>query len=158
MRRALHRSWCEALIDAAGDAERISMPHRIIPMFLDAMKLCAPLAGQYLTGPISGLGSDYFSQAAGLATHTDNDYVQALPGTFLSVWVALGDVTRWNGPLVVDGEPVYCARGDAIIIDGDTPHRSCAGTGPRPVALFTYIQRGMPFRPGNTQQRAEVEL
>ena len=149
---------CDELIAAAGPARHIAMPHRHHAPFLKAMKTLAPLARHVLKGNVSGLGSDYFGVAAGLATHTDNDYVQALPGTFLSVWLALADVTEHNGPLVIDGKAILCKKGDAVIIDGDTPHRSCAGTGPRPVALFTYIQTGKPFRPGNTQKREEVPL
>lgn len=155
---AMPRAFCDGLIQAAGDAERISMPHRMRPAFLEGMRWCAHLAHEHLGGKVSGLGSDYFSQAAGLATHTDNDYVQALPGTFLSIWVALADVTLRNGPLVIDGQAITCRKGDAIVIDGDTPHRSCAGEGPRPVALFTYIKTGSPFRPGETQKRVEVPL
>lgn len=149
---------CNLLIAAAGDQKRIVMPHRTLPAFADAMRMLAPLARESLGPAISGLGSDYFSQSAGLPTHTDNDYVQALPGTFMSVWLALADVTLGNGPLVIDGRAVTCRKGDAVLIDGDTPHRSCAGRGPRPVALFTYIVKGAPFRPGNQQQREEFDL
>lgn len=151
---------CDALIDAAAGAERISMPHRSHPLFRQTManpKLVARVE-QLVEGPVCGLGSDYYSQSAGLATHTDNDYVQALPGTFMSAWIALADVTASNGPLAVGRKIVLCNKGDVVLLDGDTPHRSCAGRGPRPVALFTYIRRGAPFRPGNKQQRAEVEL
>ena len=156
--RAVADGACDALREAAGGVDHIAMPHRTIPQFSVAMRWCADHARVYLGPNVSGLGSDYFGVAAGLATHTDNDYVQALPGTFLSVWLALADVTETNGPLVIDGKPILCKKGDAVIIDGDTPHRSCAGTGPRPVALFTYIQTGKPFRPGNTQKREEVPL
>lgn len=155
---ALEPARCDALIEAAKDAERIVMPHRTHPPFMVGMQKCAAFARIYLGLEVSGLGSDYFGVSAGFATHTDNDYVQALPGTFLSAWIALADVTDRNGPLVIGGRPILCHKGDAILIDGDTPHRSCAGTGPRPVALFTYIKTGYPFRPGKTQQRAEVPL
>lgn len=155
---AVHPEGCDALRRVAGDVDHIAMPHRESETFLVGMKVCAPLARKYLGPNVSGLGSDYFGVAAGLATHTDNDYVQALPNTFLSVWLALADVTETNGPLVIDGKAILCKKGDAVIIDGDTPHRSCAGTGPRPVALFTYIKTGSPFRPGNTQKREEVPL
>ena len=146
------------LLHSVRDADRISMPHRTNESFLVAMRQCLPLAQMKLGPEVSGLGSDYFSVSAGFATHTDNDYVQALPGTFMSVWLPLVDITLKNGPLVIGGNPVLCLKGDAVLIDGDTPHRSCAGKGPRPVALFTYIQTGKPFGPGKTQQRAEVDL
>lgn len=155
---ALNSQACDALLEAADGAERIVMPHRSVPQFLIGMKACAKFARERLGPNISGLGSDYFGSTAGFATHTDNDYVQALPGTFMSVWVPLADVTETNGPLVIDGEIVLCRKGDAILLDGDTPHRSCAGSGPRPVALFTYILTGSPFRPGNQQQRTEVKV
>ena len=58
----------------------------------------------------------------------------------------------------MEGRALLCSKGDALVIDGDMPHRSCAGSGPRPVALFTYIKTGYPFRPGKQQQRAEVKL
>lgn len=152
---------CQALRDAAGDRDRIIMPHRTVPQFMIGMRMLAPLARIHLgTSDISGLGSDYFSVSAGFSTHTDNDYVQALPGTFCSVWLPLLDITEDNGPLVIDGKAILCKAGDAVILDGDTPHRSCAGKpgAPRPVALFTYIVKGKPFRPGFTQQRSEVPL
>ena len=156
--RAVYRGECDTLIRAAKGAERIVMPHRSHPEFLVAMQACAVLARQWLGPNVSGLGSDYFGVSAASATHCDNDFVGAAPGAFMSVWLALADVTLDNGPLVINGQPIPCAKGDAILIDGDTPHRSCAGRGPRPVALFTYIKTGSPFRPGNTQQRAEVPL
>jgi hypothetical protein len=158
LRRALDGGSCDALIEAAGGAERIVMPHRSHPAFAHGMAGCARFARTVLGPDISGLGSDYFAVSAGFKTHTDNDYVQALPGTFASVWVPLADVTEHNGPLAIGGKIVLCRKGDVLLIDGDTPHRSCAGHGPRPVALFTYIRRGMPFRAGEQQKRAEVAL
>lgn len=155
---AVTTDGCDALLEAAGDAQHIQMPHRTHPAFLLGMRACADIARKWLGPDVSGLGSEYFAASAGSATHLDNDFVQALPGSFMSVWLALGDVTEKNGPLAFDDRIITCKKGDAIIIDGDTPHRSCAGQGPRPVALFTYIKRGMPFRPGRTQQRAEVAL
>ncbi len=150
---------CEALLESAGAADRIIMPHRTHGAFRIAMGLLADHASRKLgPHPISGLGSDYFATSAGFATHKDNDYVQALPGTFMSVWLPLADVTEENGPLVIEGKPIFCRKGDVLLIDGDTPHRSCAGRGPRPVALFTYIKSGSPFRPGNQQKREEVPL
>ena len=154
----LDPTWCDALIAAAGDTDHLVMAHRTHPMFLLGMKQCAAIAREYLGPDVSGLSSEFFGVSRGLGTHTDNDYVQALPGTFLSVWVALADVTDRNGPLVIDGAPVFCGKGDAVVMDGDTPHRSCAGEGRRPVALFTYVQRGKPFRPGNQQKRTEVPV
>ncbi len=158
VRNALSPQACDALREAAGDLDRITMPHLPLPPFKVAMVALAPLARSKIGNSISGLGSDYFSVSAGFATHTDNDYVQALPGTFMSVWLALDDVTENNGPLAIGGKVVLCAKGDALLIGGDTPHRSCAGRGPRPVALFTYIQTGKPFRPGKLQMREEVAL
>lgn len=154
----LEPAWCDALLEGAGGAARIVMPHRSHPAFALGMKACARFVRDRIGPEISGLGSDFFSVSAGFATHTDNDYVQALPGTFMSVWVPLADVTVKNGPLVIEGRAVLCRKGDVVLIDGDTPHRSCAGEGPRPVALFTYITRGMPFRPGEQQRRTEVML
>lgn len=149
---------CDALIRAAAGRHRIVMPHRFIGAFAVAMTIAAKFARDKIGPEVSGLGSDYFSVSAGFKTHADNDHVQALPGTFMSVWIALDDVTLKNGPLVIDGAPVCCAKGDAILLDGDNLHRSCAGHGPRPVALFTYIQTGQPFRPGTQQMREEVPL
>lgn len=149
---------CDALIESAGSSDRIIMPHRTRPQFLLGMKICAKFARHFLGPNISGLGSDYFSVSAGFPTHTDNDYVQALPGTFVSVWLPLAPVTERNGPLVVKGRAILCSKGDALVLDGDTPHRSCAGRELRPVALFTYIKTGFPFRSGDQQQRAEVPL
>lgn len=149
---------CDALIEAAAFAHRIVMPHKDVQHFKAAMSMLAPIAREKLKGDVSGLGSDYFSTSAGFGTHTDNDHVQALPRTFLSIWLALADVTLENGPLIIAGKPILCAKGDALLIDGDTPHRSCAGRGPRPVALFTYIRKGSPFRAGDQQQRTEVPL
>lgn len=159
-RGAATETACDLLIASAGSAERLVMPHRTHPIFMDAMKRCAKFAKALKGSSISGLGSDYFSASAGFSTHCDNDHVQALPGTFMSVWLALADVTERNGPLVIGGKLLLCSKGDAILIDGDTPHRSCAGLPgeKRPVALFTYIKTGCPFRPGDTQQRAEVTL
>lgn len=158
LRGAVTPEGCDALLEAAGERQRIVMPHRTVPAFLLGMKVCANFARPALGDDISGLGSDFFAASAGFRTHTDNDFVKAVPGTFVSVWLALADVTERNGPLVIDGRPILCAKGDAILIDGDTPHRSCAGHGPRPVALFTYIKRGWPFEAGETQQRSEVPL
>lgn len=147
---------CDALLEAAGDRTHEIMPHRTIPAFLLGMKQCAKYARSALGQDISGLGSNYYSRSAGFATHTDNDYIQALPGAMVSVWVPLADVTEQNGPLVIHRKPILCRKGDVLLIDGDTPHRSCAGYEPRPVALFTYIKAGAAFRPGRTQQRAPV--
>lgn len=158
LRGAVEPDMCDVLIEAAGNAERIQMPHRTHPAFAIGMGHCGRFARQALGSFVSGLGSDYFSASAGFATHTDNDYVQALPGTFMSVWVPLADVDAQNGPLAFGRKFVMCRKGDVILIDGDTPHRSCAGRGPRPVALFTYIRRGHPFRPGSQQMRTEVPL
>lgn len=149
---------CAAVVAATAGARRLVMPHRTHEAFAVLMRDLAPLVQPALGLNVSGLGSDYFSESAGLPTHVDNDYVQALPGTFASVWLALADVTLDNGPLVIDGRAITCKMGDAIVIDGDTPHRSCAGRGPRPVALCTYIRPGSPFRPGNQQKREEVPL
>jgi hypothetical protein len=158
LRDALDPDQCDALLQAANGADRIVMPHRTIPQFLLGMRVCARFARHALGDDISGLGSDYFAASAGFATHTDNDYVQALPGTFVSVWVPLAHVTERNGPLVIGGNIITCRKSDVLLIDGDTPHRSCAGQGPRPVSLFTFIKRGFPFRPGRTQQRTEVNV
>lgn len=158
--RAVTDDACDALLEAAGDAKHLLMPHRTHPAFLLGMQQCGGLAREVLGPPVSGLGSMYYSRSAGLAGHRDNDYVQALPGAFMSVWLALAPVTERNGPMVIDGKPVLCGKGDAILIDGDAWHRSCAGLPGerRPVALFTYIKSGSPFRPGRTQQRSEVPL
>jgi hypothetical protein len=155
---AIDPGACDTLLESAGNAERIIMPHRTHLAFTIGMRMCADFVRPILGEQISGLGSDYFSVSAGFATHTDNDYVQALPGSFLSVWLPLADVTERNGPLVIGGKTILCRKGDVLLIDGDTPHRSCAGTGPRPVALFTYIKTGFPFRPGNQQKREEVPV
>ena len=157
VRGAVHPQVCDIMRELAGD-QPIVMPHRALMVFRDSMKDLAHLARRHLGPDVSGLGSSYYSHAAGLSTHTDNDYVQALPGTFLSVWVALADVTERNGPLVIEGQARLCKKGDALVFDGDLPHRSCAGEGPRPVALFTYIKTGSPFRPGERQKRAEVPV
>lgn len=154
---ALTIDQCQALIDAAGDAERLTLPHRTIPAFMVALKMGSDLARPWLGDRVSGLGSYYFSRTAGYSTHRDNDFVQAIPGSFLTVWLALAPVAQFNGPLVVDGEPLHCDAGDAILLDGDLPHRSCAGFGPRPVVVLTYIKTGFPFRAGR-EERAEVPL
>ncbi len=157
--KSMEATACDALLEGANGAERIRMPHRTHPAFLLGMKVCAKYARAALEQQaVSGLGADYFSVSAGFRTHTDNDYVQALPGSFMSVWLPLADVTERNGPLVVNGKAILCRKGDVLLIDGDTPHRSCAGFDPRPVALFTYIKAGFPLRPGRTQQRAEVAV
>lgn len=148
---------CRALIDAANGAERCIHPHRTIPAFRLAMSGLAQHARRHLGEAVSGLGSYYFSQSAGYATHRDNDYVQALPGSFLTVWLALDDVSMDNGPLVFNGIAMPTAAGCAFLLDGDLPHRSCAGKGPRPVGVFTYIASGAPFRPGR-EERSEVML
>lgn len=148
---------CQALIDACQAKERITMPHRTIPAWKLALQGCAPLARRYLGPAISGIGSYYFSQSAGYATHLDNDYVQALPGCFLTVWLALADVGMDNGPLVIDGQAIPVPMGSALVLDGDLPHRSCAGRGPRPVAVLTYLKSGTAFRAGR-EERVEVSL
>lgn len=153
---ALSIDRCEALI--VPDVERYTHPHRTDSIFMEAGHWLAPLARKWLGPSVSLLGSYYFSQSAGYATHRDNDFVQAVPGTFLTVWLALADVTAANGPLVVDGKMLIPVKaGQAIVLDGDLPHRSCAGHGPRPTALFTYLKTGSPFRPGR-EERVEVPL
>ncbi len=148
---------CDALIEAAGNQERIIHPHRTIPLWLSAMKVCANTARRYLGPAVSGIGSYYFSQSAGYDTHRDNDFLQARPDTFLTVWLALADAGGMNGGLVIDRKLIAVAKGSAIILDGDLPHRSCTGFGPRPVCVLTYIQKGMPFRAGR-EERVEVPL
>ena len=148
---------CDALIAAATDCERIIHPHRSMPIFLAAMQDCAPFARRHLGPNVSGLGSYYFSQSAGYGTHRDNDFIQAVPGTFLTVWLALMDTGGSNGGLVIDGKLIAVPKGSALLIDGDLPHRSCAGFGPRPVCVLTYIKTGSPFRAGR-EERIEVPL
>ncbi len=148
---------CAGLILSAGDHERITHPHRSIPVFMGALTVCAMLARRYLGPDVSGLGSYYFSQSAGYAEHRDNDFIQAIPGSFLSVWLALADTGNGNGGLVIDRKLIVVPKGSAIILDGDTPHRSCAGFGPRPVLVLTYIKTGFPFRAGR-EERVEVPL
>ncbi len=148
---------CDQLVEAAGNAERLTHPHRVNPVFLDTMKVCANLARKYLGLHVSGLGSYYFSQSAGYAEHRDNDFIQAVPGTFLTVWLALADTGNGNGGLVIDRKLIAVPKGSAIILDGDTPHRSCSGFGPRPVCVLTYIKTGSPFRAGR-EERVEVAL
>ncbi len=149
--------FCDPLIRAANGAERCTHPHRVIPAFMDAMRGYATIARRYLGPYVSGLGSYYFSQSAGYAEHRDNDFVQAIPGTFLSIWLALADTGNGNGGLVIDRKLIVVPKGSAIILDGDTPHRSCAGFGPRPVLVLTYIKTGYPFRVGR-EERVEVPL
>ena len=148
---------CAALIEAAGDAERLTHPHRVNPAFMNAMRAGADLARHHLGPEVSGLGSYYFSQSAGYATHADNDFVQAIPGSFLTVWLALADTGNGNGGLVIDRQLMVVPKGSAIILDGDVPHRSCSGFGPRPVCVLTYIKKGFPFRAGR-EERVEVPL
>ncbi len=148
---------CDELIAASGDQERITMPHRMTPIWLDAMRVGADTARRYLGSNISGLGSYFFSQSAGYSTHIDNDFIQAIPGAFLTIWLALADVGHVNGGLVIDRRLIPVPKGSAIILDGDTPHRSCAGFGPRPVLVLTYIKTGYPFRAGR-EERVEVPL
>ena len=148
---------CDELIAAAGDAERLTHPHRVSPLWMQAMKFCGAWTKQYLGPDVSGLGSYYFSQSAGYATHLDNDYVQAIPGSFLTVWLALADVGNGNGGLVIHGKLIPVSKGSAIVLDGDVPHRSCSGFGPRPVCVLTYIKKGFPFRAGR-EERVEVPL
>jgi hypothetical protein len=148
---------CDALLEAAEGKERITMPHRTIPLFRAAFNMCAPLARRHLGPNVSGLGSYYFSQSAGYSTHLDNDYVQAMPGTFLTIWLALANVGNGNGGLVIDRKLIEVPKGSAIILDGDVPHRSCSGHGPRPVVVLTYIKTGFPFRAGR-EERVEVPL
>ncbi len=148
---------CDDLVAGAGYYERLTHPHRNDPLFMHAMLHCASLARLYLGPEISGLGSYYFSQSAGYAEHRDNDFVQAIPGSFLSVWLALADTGNGNGGLVIDRKLIVVPKGSAIILDGDTPHRSCSGFGPRPVLVLTYIKTGYPFRAGR-EERVEVPL
>ena len=148
---------CDALQKAADSHERITHPHRTVPRFMEAMQTCADLAREHLGPDVSGLGSYYFSQSAGYAEHRDNDFIQAIPGTFLSIWLALADTGNGNGGLVIDRKLIVVPKGSAIILDGDTPHRSCAGFGPRPVLVLTYIKTGYPFRAGR-EERVEVPL
>jgi len=148
---------CDCLVEAAGDAERLTHPHRDNPSFMDALRFNAKLARRHLGPDVSGLGSYYFSQSAGYATHADNDFVQAIPGSFLTVWLALADTGNGNGGLVIDRQLMVVPKGSAIILDGDVPHRSCSGFGPRPVCVLTYIKRGFPFRAGR-EERVEVPL
>ncbi len=148
---------CDELIAAAGDHERLTHPHRTIPAFMEAMKGFAWWAEHYIKSPVSGLGSYFFSVSAGYSNHTDNDYVQAMPGTFLSIWLALADTGGMNGGLVIGGKLLEVPKGSAIILDGDVVHRSCAGFGPRPVLVLTYIKKGYPFRAGR-EERVEVPL
>jgi hypothetical protein len=151
------QSACDGLIRAANGAERCIHPHRTIPLFMEAMRDCAGFARMYLGPDVSGLGSYYFSQSAGYATHTDNDFIQAVPGTFLTLWLALTDVGYGNGGLVIGGKLIFVPKGYMIVLDGDVPHRSCAGFGPRPVCVLTYIKTGFPFRAGR-EERVEVPL
>ncbi len=148
---------CAILIGAAGSHERITHPHRTMLPFKGAMRQCADLARKHLGHEVSGLGSYFFSQSAGYAEHRDNDFIQAIPGSFLTVWLALADTGNGNGGLVIDRKLIIVPKGSAIILDGDTPHRSCAGFGPRPVLVLTYIKTGYPFRAGR-EERVEVPL
>jgi ectoine hydroxylase-related dioxygenase (phytanoyl-CoA dioxygenase family) len=154
---------CGALLVEEPLPNRVPMPHRLRPEFLDAMREPAIVAlARGVIGPCDGLGSDYFYHppgAPGLAVHTDNDYVEAPEGAFVSIWIALVDVTPENGCLYSDAD-IPLEKGDAVLIGQSVPHGSHQNrTGAcRNALLLTYLAHGADFRPGKTQNRTRVPL
>jgi len=104
--------FCDDLISIAnefpavkgGDFRTALQPHRHSPAFLDALRhpRVAQILVQILGCKVSGLQTQFFygkPETPGFPPHQDSRYVNAPPGTFVSAWVALTDVSRENGGL-----------------------------------------------------------
>lgn len=166
---------CELFIKASqgfaeyqrGDYMPVMQPHRIHPLFLQALREPRIVSAMedILGGPVSGLQSTWFYGAPGpgaIQMHMDNDFVEAQPGTFGSAWSAMTDITPEMGALI-NGEtmkPIVMKRGSILFMDGDFPHASGHNQTQdfRYALLLTYIRKGFPFRPGNTAKRSEVDV
>ena len=90
----------------AGDFRTALQPHRHSRAFLDALRhpRVAEILVLILAGKVSGLQTQFFygkPQTPGFEPHQDSRYVNAQPGKFVSVWVALTDVSRENGGLYI---------------------------------------------------------
>jgi ectoine hydroxylase-related dioxygenase (phytanoyl-CoA dioxygenase family) len=90
----------------AGDFRTALQPHRQAGAFLKALRhpRVAEILAQILGGKVSGLQTQFFygkPETPGFHPHQDSRYVNAAPGKFVSVWVALTDVSRENGGLYI---------------------------------------------------------
>lgn len=108
-------SECAALIETGrnlkefredGITKPAMMPHRIEPLFLQAMKNRAivGMMEQLVGGPVSGLQTEFFycmPGTRGFSNHQDNFYVEAPYGAFASAWCALTDTYKEKGGLIV---------------------------------------------------------
>ncbi len=103
---------CSALLAAAARLDRgheprtpMMNPHRVDPLFLDALRHPAIIAilERLLDGPVSGIQSQYFPclpGTPGFTAHQDNFYVEAARDAFASAWIALDDASAENGALI----------------------------------------------------------
>lgn len=89
-----------------GDYRTVLQPHRHSEAFLEAMRhpRVVRIVRQMLGDEISGIQTQFFygkPGTPGFQPHQDNRFVNALPGTFASAWVALSDVSKENGGLYI---------------------------------------------------------
>ena len=84
----------------------VMQPHRLNPVFFEAMKNPAiiEVLEQTLHGEVSGLQTQYFfgcPGARGVKLHQDNFYAQSEQNAYGSAWLALEDIGPENGGLIV---------------------------------------------------------
>lgn len=106
--------FCDRLIETAtefpavnqGDYRTVLQPHRHSEAFLEALRhpRVIRIVRQMLGDEISGIQTQFFygkPGTPGFQPHQDNRFVNALPGTFASAWVALTEVSKENGGLYI---------------------------------------------------------
>jgi phytanoyl-CoA hydroxylase len=89
-----------------GNFRTVLQPHRLSGAFLDALAhpRVTGIMRQILGAKISGIQTQFFygkPGTPGFQPHQDSKFVNAPPGKFASVWIALTDVSRENGCLYV---------------------------------------------------------
>jgi phytanoyl-CoA hydroxylase len=97
----------EALATARGDDRKSAMnPHRDADIFFQTLAdpaILAPVSA-LVGGEPTGLQTQFYYNdpgTKGFTPHQDNYFVEAPPDAFVSAWIALVDVDRENGGLMV---------------------------------------------------------
>ena len=116
-------SLCDELVEVAnrfpevlkGNFRTVLQPHRQSDVFLDTLRRpqVVRIVREFIGGSISAVQSQFFycmPGTPGFQPHQDNRFVNAPQGAFASAWVALCDVDRNNGGLILypgsHGEPL----------------------------------------------------
>lgn len=165
----------------------LTHPHRVSDVLMRAFRdpRLVAIAEQLCGGEVSGLQSvwDYGEPGRpAFPIHQDNFNVEANPSTFVTAWCPMQDTDASMGGLIgwpkthnlptvpedqvqflADGYPkvdLFIPKGAALFLHQNFIHASHVNTSNkyRRTAIFTFLKKGSPFRPGNTAKREEIDV